>query len=30
MKASADDAAVGQGTDEGWEEAVLVWNATEK
>ncbi len=28
MKASADDAPPGKGRDEGWDETVLVWNAT--
>ncbi|MGH3006799.1 MAG: hypothetical protein ACRDOS_13070 [Gaiellaceae bacterium] len=28
MKGSADDAPPGKGRDEGWDETVLVWNAT--
>jgi len=28
MKASTDDAPPGEGRDEGWDETVLVWNAT--
>ncbi|MGH3091574.1 MAG: hypothetical protein ACRDOP_17450 [Gaiellaceae bacterium] len=28
MKASADDAPPGEGREEGWDETVLVWNAT--
>lgn len=28
MTASADDAPAGEGKDDGWDETVLVWNAT--
>ena len=28
MKASADDTPAGPGRDDGWDETVLVWNAT--
>ena len=28
MKASADDTALGHRRDDGWDESVLVWNAT--
>jgi len=28
MKASADDAPPGKGSGEGWDENILVWNAT--